>query len=833
MITITGPYAAANVVSGRMPIYIAQFAGLTQAYSTSPVLLSSSGIERVGRARPVVSQYRTRPVVHSKRVRPVVPNFFGTALLTYYSSDFMQLPQTTTPSQLYPDRGQSSVGSVQFDIEDIQGNVTSMLTNGLLYGTIATLKMGFASIGYSDYATVFTGIVTGCVLGALSGGTSLTSYTITLSDPAVLTNRQIFNPASSALSLPMLIGDTTMDVFSTVGFLSSGYVIVDSEIIQYSGITSGGVQPNTAGADLNGVAFGVGVWVAVGAKGNIFTSSDGKVWVRSNSQTSFDLYGVCFGNGLFVTVGDNGTIMTSVDGMVWVVQTGIGTASLKGVVWADGAIAKYVIVAVNQVQYSSNAVSWTAATAATSDSWKVVAYSPDLGQLCAGASTTNNLMTSTDAITWTLRTGASYSTRTDGIAWSHTALIWAAAGDTVSDGVHSTTQHSTDGITWSYTSSVQIHDLISGMTYDPVLNLFIACRTPSAVFGVSNAFSSSPDGLTWLNIPTPVADWSAVASNGAGMYVAVSATNSGVIGELVTSSTDGITFTTYISQLTGLTRGVLRSAAAPHNVNAGAGEMIRLGPAHPIDIALGILQNTNKTGVAMPASLLNATGIAALKPTIGLSCMMDFRINAAWNAKDFLEQQIYQVLALFPITSNGQYSIGQLFTLISSVMSILHDNILDDPSGGEPNVGLDTNWSASIINQVQMNSDYDVIADKFYTSITYTDVASIAKYGILTIPPIQSLGIRSELSGGAVAASNAMRTGLFAIFGGGAALIYSNTFMATNIVELGDVVDITSSLLPNLSIGVRGVFGELMLVVNRQILFDQGYVAIQALQPLP
>ncbi|MGY2954787.1 hypothetical protein ACVWZQ_002946, partial [Thermostichus sp. MS-CIW-29] len=62
---------------------------------------------------------------------------------------------------------------------------------------------------------------------------------------------------------------------------------------------------------LNGVAYGNGLFVAVGWDGTILTSPDGVSWTQRTSGTSNWLNGVAYGNGLFVAVGWNSTILTS------------------------------------------------------------------------------------------------------------------------------------------------------------------------------------------------------------------------------------------------------------------------------------------------------------------------------------------------------------------------------------------------------------------------------------------------------------------------------------------------------------------------------------------
>lgn len=85
-----------------------------------------------------------------------------------------------------------------------------------------------------------------------------------------------------------------------------------------------GWQGTSVGASLSGVAYGGGVYVAVGSMcfdsgtACLFTSSDGLHWTERSLPGTVDpdaaLFAVTYGDGRFVAVGDTGTIVTSDDG---------------------------------------------------------------------------------------------------------------------------------------------------------------------------------------------------------------------------------------------------------------------------------------------------------------------------------------------------------------------------------------------------------------------------------------------------------------------------------------------------------------------------------------
>ncbi|GAB3790912.1 hypothetical protein GCM10028818_61640 [Spirosoma horti] len=129
--------------------------------------------------------------------------------------------------------------------------------------------------------------------------------------------------------------------------------------------------PNGA-RQFNDVAFGNGLFVAVGEDGLIQTSTDGKVWEFRQLVMGKTLNAVAYGGGQFIAIGENGFLARSNDGKIWnSLYTGLAK-NFKGLSYANGQFT-----AVGQsgaIATSSNGLIWTIHPSITDKELKSVAY---------------------------------------------------------------------------------------------------------------------------------------------------------------------------------------------------------------------------------------------------------------------------------------------------------------------------------------------------------------------------------------------------------------------------------------------------------------------------
>ena len=84
------------------------------------------------------------------------------------------------------------------------------------------------------------------------------------------------------------------------------------------------------------ITYGNGLFVGVGDRGAILTSSDGTNWFVQRRRVDLPLRGVTFGGGVFVAVGESGTILSSADGTNWFYRHSFPTTFLNAVAYGNG-----------------------------------------------------------------------------------------------------------------------------------------------------------------------------------------------------------------------------------------------------------------------------------------------------------------------------------------------------------------------------------------------------------------------------------------------------------------------------------------------------------------
>lgn len=234
------------------------------------------------------------------------------------------------------------------------------------------------------------------------------------------------------------------------------------------------------------VAYGAGLFVALGTAGGCSSSPDGITWTTRTMPSASSWTSVTFGGGLFVALVDGSTTAaSSPDGITWTARTMVSAAAWTAVTYGGGlfvAVARGGTSAAS----SSDGITWTARTLPTNQNWLAVFYGNGtfvaVGPSLANTATTA-AASSSDGTTWTAQTMSS------SLPWYNVTygggLFFATAG--AASGASSP-----DGATWT-TRTMPSDQSWTSVAYGDGTFLAITGANSSP----NNVAATSPDGINW------------------------------------------------------------------------------------------------------------------------------------------------------------------------------------------------------------------------------------------------------------------------------------------------------------------------------------------------
>jgi hypothetical protein len=210
-----------------------------------------------------------------------------------------------------------------------------------------------------------------------------------------------------------------------------------------------GYTPTTGGKNnkFNAIAYGSGIYVAVGTNGAILTSTDTVTWSPVFGGTNNTLNSICYGvigsTGYFVAVGSSGTIIYSADGAVWNQASTTVLLTLTSITYAASLNTFVAVSNTGSAIISSDANTWATYSTGVSSSLNSVAYNS--GMLVA-VGTGGNILTSVNGTSWTQQLDTTLNNFTLynllSVKWDNDQ--WIAAGE------YNTVLVSVDGVNWYY-----------------------------------------------------------------------------------------------------------------------------------------------------------------------------------------------------------------------------------------------------------------------------------------------------------------------------------------------------------------------------------------------
>jgi hypothetical protein len=377
------------------------------------------------------------------------------------------------------------------------------------------------------------------------GGYNYASFS--LSDVDMLFNITV-NPAS--LAVPK---GATQQFTATGSYCTNGSLITQDLTTSATWTSDPNIAFVSNVSGLNGkvTSTGTGTTLLTATSGTVSGSASLTVseWAIANSGTTYDLYGVAWNGTTFVAVGDGGSVLTSPDAITWTPQSLTNATSLRSVVWSG---SQFVAVGLGVIQVfpnhtMPNIVIFTSPDGAIWTEQSLGNYYSNYplndiiwsGLQFIAVGPAGSILTSPDGITWTERQSP-FTSGNDGIAWSGSTFVAVGEAGEIAA--------SSDGITWTE-QILPNYPYFYGVVWSG--GQFIAVGQD--IQKSSSAIFTSPDGLTWTQQSTGIAQSPNIDSRLCGAassgqkLVAVGMTQISPTGDpgpgIILTSSNGITWT--------------------------------------------------------------------------------------------------------------------------------------------------------------------------------------------------------------------------------------------------------------------------------------------------
>lgn len=295
----------------------------------------------------------------------------------------------------------------------------------------------------------------------------------------------------------------------------------------------------------------------------------------------------------------------------------------------------------------------------------------------------------------------------------------------------------------------------------------------------------------------------------------------------------GVTATSF----TGCMRGQLGTTAGAHNID-GLVQNIVVLEDNPLTLALQILTSTGlgtngaydvlpaSCGLAIPENQVNVARFELERDRWTSSITFRFEEQFSTVGKRFIEEQLYTFIPAYPVVDNfGRLSVKvagpPLPTDNASQFAFDESNIMARPS----TVGnvLDHYF----FNELDLFFDFNFLTNAFASRNLYEDATSQGLFGEVRTRTMESRGIRSSLM--TTQRINNFGTRFLKRYAKPTPIIEAVGLLSTRLVEVGDILPLTNSKMPNFSTGKIGIVSQLMEVIEASPDYAAGTVKFQLL----
>lgn len=263
---------------------------------------------------------------------------------------------------------------------------------GYVYSSISgTITVPESGIGAAAFTVDNNGNITGNISGAVDGSGNIT-----------------WSPNETGFTTGTISGGVLASTTSqnNGGAISTFRIAANNTSGGFGGAATVAQSlnwrvPTPTGANMRGVTYGAGKFLAVGSAGCAAVSADGTNWLSVNTVTTKQLNAVAFGNGIFVAVGNGATVISSPDGLTWTARS-MASSPLQNFVGVAFGSGTFVAVnLVNEVFTSTDGIAWTKLTnPPVGQFWNNLKYVGGMFVLVGQSSTAGYIATSANGTTW-------------------------------------------------------------------------------------------------------------------------------------------------------------------------------------------------------------------------------------------------------------------------------------------------------------------------------------------------------------------------------------------------------------------------------------------------
>ena len=288
---------------------------------------------------------------------------------------------------------------------------------------------------------------------------------------------------------------------------------------------------------VTGIAYGNGIFVAVGNNGGLLVSPDGITWTQYFSPPVIGQGGVIYGGGAFYAYGYSSSgggnfILRSTDGVTWakIYET---TGVIRSAAYGNNRV---VFVAEDRIITTTvTPTNWIESQLPQNTPLSGVTYGIGRFVACGYYSPFNYrnsyVLSSIDGVVWRYDYGPRFEEAISGIAYGNGVFVASWRTNSATDSGFLT---STNLSSWNYVPiSGASNQTVGAVTFGG--GQFIA--------SLGNFITTSPDGLSWTN--RPAAGSATAFAYGAGTFVTSGLRQSDVFANPTSSPPSNLALTMY------------------------------------------------------------------------------------------------------------------------------------------------------------------------------------------------------------------------------------------------------------------------------------------------